>query len=188
MAASAVPALPAVSRLAPHVAANGGKILPGSYGLSGGGDIAGELIRHATESWAGDAFIYVGNGQIVEAVPPAVRLARAASRPDAVWHAGYPLTDAQRMRSAPGRAPGRAARTTTRRTSGSRSRYSTSATGPNWIPSSGQITGGCPWCWWRIATPMRASACRRTRELRGTGLNRDRVGPAVWVLSLMSYW
>ena len=98
MAASAVPVLPAASRLAPYIAANGGKVLPGCYGLSGGGDIIGELIRHATGSWAGHAFVYVGDGQIVEAVPPAVRLARAASRPDAVWHAGYPLTDAQRMR------------------------------------------------------------------------------------------
>ena len=162
MAAFAVPVLPAGSKPAPHVEANGGKVLPGCYGLSGGGDIAGELIRHATRSWAGHAFIYVGDGQIVEAVPPAVRLARAASRPDAVWHAGYPLTDAQRMRIC-ARARALAGRpTTTRRTSGSRSRCSTSATAPDWIPSSGQITGGCPRRWWRIATPMRASAWRRT--------------------------
>jgi uncharacterized protein YycO len=71
-------------------------VLPGSYGVSHGGGITGELIRHATESWAGHAFVYVGNGQIIEAAPPCARVASAASHPDAVWNVRYALTDAQR--------------------------------------------------------------------------------------------
>ena len=98
MAVTAVRVLPAGSRLAPYIAANGDKVLPGCYGVSRGGGITGELIRHATESWACHAFVYIGNGRIIEAAPPAVRVAPAASHPDAVWNAGYPLTDAQRMR------------------------------------------------------------------------------------------
>jgi hypothetical protein len=94
MTITAIPAPPARPRLAPYIAANGDTILPGCYGLSQGGEITGELIRHAT----GHAFIYIGNGQIVEAVPPAVRMAPAASRPDAVWQVHYPLTGAQRAR------------------------------------------------------------------------------------------
>ena len=69
---------------------------PGNYGVSHGSGIVGELIRHATESWAGHAFIYVGQGMIIEGAPPATRLAPAASHPDAVWNVGEPLTDALR--------------------------------------------------------------------------------------------
>ena len=98
MAVTAVRVLPAGSRLAPYIAANGDKVLPGCYGVSRGVGIRGELIRHASESWAGHAFVYTGNGRIIEAAPPAVRVAPAASHPDAVWNAGYPLTDAQRYR------------------------------------------------------------------------------------------
>jgi hypothetical protein len=98
MAVTAIPALPAGSRLAPYIAANGDKVLPGCYGVSRGSRITGELIRHATGSWAGHAFVYIGDGQIVEAAPPVVRVARAASHPDAVWNAGYPLTGIHRMR------------------------------------------------------------------------------------------
>lgn len=69
---------------------------PGNYGVSHGGGMVGELIRHATESWAGHAFVYAGNGMIIEAAPPATRLVPAASHPDAVWNTGEPLTEAQR--------------------------------------------------------------------------------------------
>jgi len=69
---------------------------PGNYGVSHGSGIVGELIRHATESWAGHAFIYVGQGMIIEGAPPATRVAPAASHPDAIWNALEPLTDAQR--------------------------------------------------------------------------------------------
>ena len=90
------PVSPAGSTLAPYTAANGDLVLPGSYGVSHGSGITGELIRHATESWAGHAFVYVGNGQIIEAMPPVARVSAAASHPDAVWNVHYPLTDAQR--------------------------------------------------------------------------------------------
>jgi hypothetical protein len=69
---------------------------PGNYGVSHGGGMVGELIRHATESWAGHAFIFVGGGMIIEAAPPATRLAPAASHPDAIWNLHEPLTNAQR--------------------------------------------------------------------------------------------
>ena len=93
-----LPVSPAGSTLAPYTAANGDIVLPGSYGVSHGSGITGELIRHATESWAGHAFVYVGNGQIIEAMPPVARVSAAASHPDAVWNVRYPLTDAQRDR------------------------------------------------------------------------------------------
>lgn len=69
---------------------------PGNYGVSHGSGMVGELIRHATESWAGHAFIYIGAGMIVEGAPPATRLAPAASHPDAVWNLNEPLTGEQR--------------------------------------------------------------------------------------------
>lgn len=65
---------------------------PGVYGLSHGSGIAGELIRHATGSWAGHAFIYVGNGNIVEGVPPRAQLSPADRYDDAVWAYNQPLT------------------------------------------------------------------------------------------------
>ena len=98
MTITASPVLLARPRLAPFVTANGDKVLPGCYGVSHGGEITGELIRHAPESRAGHAFLYIGNGRIIEAVPPAVRVAPTASRPDAVWNVRFPLTDAQRVR------------------------------------------------------------------------------------------
>jgi hypothetical protein len=81
------PVSPAGSTLAPYTAANGDIVQPGCYGVSHGSGITGELIRHATESWAGHAFVYVGNGQIIEADPPAARVSAADSHPDAVWNA-----------------------------------------------------------------------------------------------------
>jgi uncharacterized protein YycO len=87
---------PAGSTLAPYKAVNGDMVQPGTYGVSHGAGITGELIRHATESWAGHAFVYVGNGQIIEAAPPYARIASAASHTDAVWNVRYPLTQAQR--------------------------------------------------------------------------------------------
>jgi len=70
---------------------------PGNYGVSHGSGIVGELIRYATESWAGHAFVYAGNGMIIEAAPPATRLAPAASHPDAVWNLAEQLTRTQRQ-------------------------------------------------------------------------------------------
>lgn len=62
------------------------KLRPGMYGVSHGSGMAGELIRHATESWAGHAFIYIGNGQIVEGQPPVTHVTSAAAHPDAIWN------------------------------------------------------------------------------------------------------
>jgi hypothetical protein len=98
MTVTAIPVLPAGPRLAPFIAANGDKVLPGCYGVSRSAVITGELIRHATESRAGHAFVYIGNGQIIEAAPPAARVSPVASHPDAVWNARFPLTGAQRER------------------------------------------------------------------------------------------
>jgi uncharacterized protein YycO len=69
---------------------------PGNYGVSHGSGMTGELIRRATESWAGHAFVYAGQGMIIEGAPPATRIASAASRADAVWNLGEKLTDEQR--------------------------------------------------------------------------------------------
>jgi len=73
-----------------------GTPLPGAYGVSHGAGMVGELIRHATESWAGHAFIFIGGGMIIEGAPPATRLAPAASHPDAIWNTSETLTAAQR--------------------------------------------------------------------------------------------
>jgi hypothetical protein len=61
------------------------KLAPGTPGVSHGSGIAGELIRHATESWAGHAFVYIGDGMIVQGQPPVAAIAPAASHDDAVW-------------------------------------------------------------------------------------------------------
>jgi hypothetical protein len=98
MPVTATPVLPGGPRLAPFIAVNGDEVLPGCYGVSHGGGITGELIRHPAGSWAGHAFVYIGNGQIIEAVPPAVRISPAASHPDAVWNVRFPLTGAERER------------------------------------------------------------------------------------------
>jgi len=58
---------------------------PGTFGVSHGSGMGGEIIRHATGSWAGHAFVYVGGGIIVEGAPPVARLASAAHYGDAIW-------------------------------------------------------------------------------------------------------
>src|SRR6266571_2427384 len=70
--------------------------LPGNYFVSHGSGMVGQLIRHATESWAGHAGVLVSPGIIIEAAPPATRLAPAASHPAAIWNLHEPLTQAQR--------------------------------------------------------------------------------------------
>jgi hypothetical protein len=47
--------------------------------------MAGELIRIATQSWAGHAVTYIGGGQIVEGTAPVTRIAPAASHDDTIW-------------------------------------------------------------------------------------------------------
>lgn len=73
-----------------------GGVQPGNYGVSHGSGMVGELIRSATQSWAGHAFVYVGGGMIIEAAPPVTRIVNAAAHPDAVWNNEEPLTDAER--------------------------------------------------------------------------------------------
>jgi len=69
---------------------------PGDYGCSHGSGMVGELIRHATDSWAGHAFVYIGNHMIIEAAPPATRISPVSSHPDAVYNTDEPKTDQQR--------------------------------------------------------------------------------------------
>lgn len=90
------PVSPGGSTLAPYTAANGDIVQPGCYGVSHGSGMTGELIRHATESWAGHAFVYIGNGQIVEGEPPVAKVSAADSHPDAVWNSRDQLTGPQR--------------------------------------------------------------------------------------------
>jgi hypothetical protein len=96
MTVTEAPVSPGGSTLAPYTAANGDIVQPGCYGVSHGSGITGELIRHATESWAGHAFVYIGNGLIVEGEPPVAKISAADSHTDAVWNSRDQLTDVQR--------------------------------------------------------------------------------------------
>jgi len=78
------------------VAVTKNKPEPGDYGVSHGSGMAAELIRHATSSWAGHAFIYVGENTIVEGTAPCTRLAHVSSHPDARWNWREELTAQQR--------------------------------------------------------------------------------------------
>jgi hypothetical protein len=60
-------------------------LAPGTFGVSHGGGAAGMLIRDATGSWAGHAFLYLGGGVLVEGQPPVARLVPATSYSDAIW-------------------------------------------------------------------------------------------------------
>jgi hypothetical protein len=73
-----------------------GGVQPGNYGVSHGSGMVGELIRSATQSWAGHAFIYIGNGCIIEAAPPATRVSPVGAHPDAIWNNEEPLTGLDR--------------------------------------------------------------------------------------------
>src|SRR5579862_2707635 len=84
MTVTAIPVVPVRSRgslgargarMAPYTTARGDLVRPGCYGISDGGSITGDLIRHVTGARACHAFIYVVNGQVVEVAPPAVRIA-----------------------------------------------------------------------------------------------------------------
>lgn len=62
-----------------------GKLQPGVFGVSHGSGLGGTIIRDATGSWAGHAFLYLGDGKIVEGTSPKARLAPADEHQDAVW-------------------------------------------------------------------------------------------------------
>lgn len=61
------------------------KLVPGVFGLSRGGGLPGELIRRATESEYGHAFLYLGGNVIVQGQPQVAALAAANSHGDAEW-------------------------------------------------------------------------------------------------------
>lgn len=55
------------------------------FGVSHGSGAAGEIIRAATGSWGGHAFLHLGNGVIVQGQPPRAGTAAADVHPDAIW-------------------------------------------------------------------------------------------------------
>jgi uncharacterized protein YycO len=86
-----------LSELAPYISRDGSVVAPGCYGVSHGVGIVGELVRHATDSWAGHCFLHLGNGQIVEGHTLVARVVSADSHPDAVWNIHESLSDDQRL-------------------------------------------------------------------------------------------
>lgn len=61
------------------------KLQPGVFGVSHGSGLGGTIIRDATGSWAGHAFLYLGEGKMVEGTSPKSRIVPADSHPDAIW-------------------------------------------------------------------------------------------------------
>lgn len=61
------------------------RLVPGVFGLSRGGGVAGDLIRTATQAEVGHAFLYLGGGLIVQGQPPRAATAPADSHGDATW-------------------------------------------------------------------------------------------------------
>jgi hypothetical protein len=61
------------------------ELTPGVFGVSAGGGATGMIIRDATGSEAGHAFLYLGNGVLVQGQPPKAVLAPADSHADARW-------------------------------------------------------------------------------------------------------
>jgi hypothetical protein len=61
------------------------KLTPGVFGVSHGSGPGGLIIRDATGSWAGHAFLYLGDGMMVEGAPPAARIVPADTYGDALW-------------------------------------------------------------------------------------------------------
>jgi hypothetical protein len=61
------------------------QLRPGTFGVSHGGGLPGDLIRHATGSWAGHAFLYLGNGQAVQGAPEKANIVPADTWQDAIW-------------------------------------------------------------------------------------------------------
>ncbi len=86
-----------VDELAPFTARNGDVVKAGCYGVSHGSGLGAELIRHATESWAGHAFVYIGNGRIIEAMPPRACISSVDSHPDGLYNAHEDISDEQRL-------------------------------------------------------------------------------------------
>jgi uncharacterized protein YycO len=73
------------------------KLVPGIFGVSHGSGKVGELIRTATQSWAGHAFMYIGDGRIIEGTPPVARINMAVAYDDIRWAYKMPLTQDQQV-------------------------------------------------------------------------------------------
>jgi hypothetical protein len=67
----------------------------GTWGVAPGAGLVASVIRHATESWAGHAVMYVGGGKIVQARWPKVQVSDAPYQ-NIIWANGQPLTAIQR--------------------------------------------------------------------------------------------
>jgi hypothetical protein len=61
------------------------QLTPGVFGVCRGGGIGGDLIRMATQSSAGHAFLYLGDGKIVQGTAPKADVIPADSYGDAIW-------------------------------------------------------------------------------------------------------
>lgn len=86
-----------LAELTDYQARDGHMIRPGAYFVSHGGGYPGHVIRTVTQSWAGHAGVYIGNGRIVEGRPPVSAITSANDHPDAIWNIHEDLTDAQRL-------------------------------------------------------------------------------------------
>lgn len=73
--------------------------LPGDFGVVRTGGWQGRLIRIGTDSPVNHAFVYVGDGKVIEARPGGAGYARLSKYRNVKWSTGVPsleLTDAQR--------------------------------------------------------------------------------------------
>lgn len=73
----------------------------GDFGVVRTGGALARVIRVGTDSWMNHAFVYVGNGQVIEAQPGGARLNSAEFYDHARFHIAWstdliPLTDMQR--------------------------------------------------------------------------------------------
>lgn len=67
----------------------------GDFGVTRTNGLAAWAIRFGTRSTVNHAFVYVGDGKIVEAQPGGAVLSDATNYPDAIWST-MPLTDNDR--------------------------------------------------------------------------------------------
>jgi hypothetical protein len=61
------------------------QLTPGVFGVSHGTGLAGMIIRDATGSWAGHAFMYLGDGKIISGRPERAVILPADTFSDAIW-------------------------------------------------------------------------------------------------------
>ena len=72
-------------------------LLPGDYGVVKTNGWVGFLIRLGTISRWNHAFVYVGDGKIIEANPTGVAVSPVTKYPKVAWNQHESLTDAQRI-------------------------------------------------------------------------------------------